>query len=161
MTVFLDVETRIEWVEVLLGVFGRHCRQLGCDTDATHWMEAAVREAVTNGMRHGNRMDPAKRLRMRIETAVPGPSAAVPEPVGACGGEARAAAGEISVSVEDEGEGFDTELVPDPLAEDNLLKASGRGIFFMRQFMDEVRWSRAPGGGTRVRLVHRHAAPAS
>lgn len=153
MTVFLDVETRIEWVEVLLGVFGRHCRQLGCDTDATHWMEAAVREAVTNGMRHGNRMDPAKRLRMRIETAGAGPS------VAGCG--ADAASGEIAVSVEDEGEGFDTELVPDPLAEDNLLKASGRGIFFMRQFMDEVRWSRVPGGGTRVRLVHRHAAPAS
>lgn len=153
MTVFLDVETRIEWVEVLLGVFGRHCRQLGCDTDATHWMEAAVREAVTNGMRHGNRMDPAKRLRMRIETAGAG------APGDGCGAEA--ASGEIAVSVEDEGEGFDTELVPDPLAEDNLLKASGRGIFFMRQFMDEVRWSRAPGGGTRVRLVHRHAAPAS
>lgn len=156
----LDVETRIEWVEVLLGVFGRHCRQLGCDTDVTHWMEAAVREAVTNGMRHGNRMDPAKRLRMRIEAAGPGRPAAAPGP-SAAGCAAPAPPGEISVSVEDEGEGFDSELVPDPLAEDNLLKASGRGIFFMRQFMDEVRWSRAPGGGTRVRLVHRHAAPAS
>ncbi len=142
MTVSLEVETRIEWVEVLLGVFGRHCRQLGCDSDATHWMEAAVREAVTNGMRHGNGMDPAKRLRMRIET-----------------GADESAGRAIAVCVEDEGDGFDCEGVPDPLAADNLLKDSGRGIFFMRQFMDEVRWSRAPGGGTRVRLVQREARP--
>ena len=142
MIVSLEVETRIEWVEVLLGVFGRHCRQLGCDSDATHWMEAAVREAVTNGMRHGNGMDPSKRLRMQIETS-------------ADGSPGRA----IAVCVEDEGNGFDCDRVPDPLAADNLLKDSGRGIFFMRQFMDEVRWSRAPGGGTRVRLLQREAQP--
>lgn len=143
VTVSLEVETRIEWVEVLLGVFGRHCRQLGCDSDATHWMEAAVREAVTNGMRHGNGMDPSKRLRMRIETTADESSGRA-----------------IAVCVDDEGEGFDCEQVPDPLAADNLLKDSGRGIFFMRQFMDEVRWSRAPEGGTRVRLVQRQATPA-
>lgn len=135
----LDVETRIEWVEVVLGVFERHCAQCGYEADATHWMGAAVREAVTNGMRHGNRMDPRKRLRIEIETRD-----------GAAGGPA------VAVAIEDEGEGFDTTEVPDPLLEDNLLKDSGRGIFFMRQFMDGVTWTRTERGGTRVVLVQQH-----
>ncbi len=144
MLVRLDVETRIEWVEVLLGVFERHCRQCGYDADATHWMGAALREAVTNGMRHGNRMDPNKRLLVRIETRSDGD-----------GGPA------VRVLVEDEGEGFDCDEVPDPLNEDNLLKESGRGIFFMRQFMDSVTWSRTPRGGTRVELLQQRVSSAS
>ncbi len=143
MSVSLDVETRIEWVGVLLGVFERLCAQCGYDPDATHWMGAAVREAVTNGMRHGNRMDPAKRIRMEIEirsTTDGGPA--------------------VEVAVEDEGEGFDAEEVPDPLEQENLLKASGRGIFFMRQFMDTVTWSRTGSGGTRVVLAQRQAPAA-
>ena len=138
VTVRLDVETRIEWVEVVLGVFERHCAQCGYEPDATHWMGAAVREAVTNGMRHGNRMDPTKRLRIQIETRD-----------GSGGGPA------VRIAVEDEGEGFDTAEVPDPLLEDNLLKDSGRGIFFMRQFMDGVTWTRTDRGGTRVVLIQR------
>ena len=138
LRVRLDVETRIEWVEVVLGVFERHCAQCGYEADATHWMGAAVREAVTNGMRHGNGMDPRKRLRVHIETRDQ-----------LAGGPA------VEVAVEDEGDGFDADRVPDPLREDNLLKASGRGIFFMRQFMDRVVWTRTEQGGTRVVLVQR------
>ena len=144
LTVRLDVETRIEWVEVVLGVFERHCAQCGYEADATHWMGAAFREAVTNGMRHGNRMDPQKRLTVQIETRD-----------GKGGGPA------VEIAVEDEGEGFDTAEVPDPLREDNLLKDSGRGIFFMRQFMDRVTWTRTDRGGTRVVLVQRHVPKAS
>ena len=138
MLVRLDVETRIEWVEVLLGVFERHCQQRGFDGDATHWMGAALREAVTNGMRHGNRMDPAKRRRVRIETRRP-----------------EAGRPAVRIQVEDEGEGFDCSAIPDPLRGDNLLKGSGRGIYFMRQFMDCVTWTRTPAGGTRVDLQQR------
>ena len=140
MTVRLDVETRIEWVEVVLGVFERHCTQCGYDADSVHWMGAALREAVTNGMRHGNGMDPAKRLRVEIETRA-----------GDGGGPA------VEITVEDEGEGFDCALVADPLQEENLLKDSGRGIFFMRQFMDAVIWTRTPRGGTRVVLARRRS----
>jgi serine/threonine-protein kinase RsbW len=50
---------------------------------------------------------------------------------------------------------FNPEEVPDPTAQENLLKASGRGIFFMRTFMDEVKWSIRPGGGTTVRMLKR------
>lgn len=138
MVLYLDVETRIEWVEVVLGVFERHCHQCGFDGDATHWMGAALREAVTNGMRHGNRMDPDKRLRVRIETGRP----EVGDPA-------------VRIGVEDEGEGFDCSSIPDPLQGSNLLKGSGRGIFFMREFMDSVSWARTPAGGTRVELEQR------
>ncbi len=136
MRAYLDLETRIEWVELVMSIFARACDDSGYDTDTAHWMGAAVREAVTNGMRHGNRMDRTRRLRVRIET----PAGGRP----------------LEVSVEDEGEGFDADAVPDPLREENLLKESGRGIFFMRQFMDEVDWKRVPGGGTRV-ILRKHA----
>lgn len=144
MRIQLDLETRIEWVEVVLGIFERHCRQREFDCDATHWMGAALREALTNGMRHGNLMDPDKRLRVGIETR-------------------RGAAGvpAVLVTVDDEGEGFDCGAIPDPLRQDNLLKGSGRGIYFMRQFMDRVTWTRSPTGGTRVELLQRRVARTS
>ena len=59
----------------------------------------------------------------------------------------------FTVEVLDEGEGFDYEEVDDPLAPENLMKSSGRGIFFMRNFMDDVAIARRPEGGMSVRLV--------
>ena len=53
------------------------------------------------------------------------------------------------------GDGFDAAGLPDPLAPENLLKSSGRGIFFMRSFMDEVRIEAAAGGGTAVYMIKR------
>ena len=60
---------------------------------------------------------------------------------------------ELVVRVLDQGEGFDPEEIADPLAPENLLKASGRGIFFMRSFMDDVTIKRAAEGGMEVRMV--------
>jgi serine/threonine-protein kinase RsbW len=60
---------------------------------------------------------------------------------------------ELVVRVLDEGEGFDPQEVADPLAPENMLKASGRGIFFMRSFMDDVVLRRAADGGMEVRMV--------
>jgi len=61
----------------------------------------------------------------------------------------------LEVAVLDEGPGFDPRRIPDPVAEENLLKTDGRGIFFMRSFMDEVEYSFPAEGGTLVRLVKR------
>jgi len=61
----------------------------------------------------------------------------------------------VEISVHDQGPGFNPEAVPDPTAQENILKASGRGIFFMRSFMDEVDWLIRPGGGTTVRMLKR------
>ncbi len=60
----------------------------------------------------------------------------------------------------DQGEGFDPEGIADPLAPENLLKSSGRGIFFMRSFMDDVQLFRLPEGGMEVRMVKRLVADA-
>ena len=55
----------------------------------------------------------------------------------------------------DQGEGFDPDELADPLAPENLLKSSGRGIFLIRNFMDDVRLQRAPEGGMEIRMVKR------
>jgi serine/threonine-protein kinase RsbW len=61
--------------------------------------------------------------------------------------------------VRDQGSVFNTETVADPTKEENLLKSSGRGIFFVRNFMDEVYWLTRPEGGTTVRMIKRSANP--
>ena len=66
-------------------------------------------------------------------------------------------AGSLTIRVRDQGEGFDPEEVADPLAPENLLKSSGRGIFLIRNFMDEVKLQRAPEGGMEVRMVKKLA----
>jgi serine/threonine-protein kinase RsbW len=59
----------------------------------------------------------------------------------------------LVIAVRDEGQGFDPESVADPLAPENMLKSSGRGIFLMRNFMDDVSLRRMPEGGMEVRMV--------
>jgi serine/threonine-protein kinase RsbW len=65
---------------------------------------------------------------------------------------------ELVIVVRDQGDGFDPGEIADPLAPENLLKSSGRGIFFMRSFMDDVQLVRLPEGGMEVRMVKRLAA---
>jgi len=88
---------------------------------------------VVNAIKHGNHGDGDKRVAVEF----------LLHP------------GALEVTVQDEGTGFDPGSVPSPLAEENLLKADGRGIFFMRSFMDEVEYLFPPEGGTLVRLVKR------
>ena len=91
----------------------------------------AVRESVVNAIKHGNNEDESKRVEIRFTLGD----------------------GSLEVQVKDQGKGFEPQEVPDPLAPENLLKAYGRGIFFMRQFMDEVSYSFPSKGGTVVRMV--------
>jgi serine/threonine-protein kinase RsbW len=109
----------------------------GLDEDSTHWVSVAVRESVINAIKHGNHEDLRKHvivefvLRPRVK----------PE--------------EFEVRVLDEGEGFDPDHVANPLDPENVLKASGRGIFFMKSFMDDVTIARRPEGGMAVRMSKR------
>ena len=59
----------------------------------------------------------------------------------------------VTIRIEDEGEGFDPSTVPDPTDPENLLRPSGRGIFYMQQFMNRVEFGRASNGGTSVLMV--------
>jgi serine/threonine-protein kinase RsbW len=120
----------------LIQLVSDHLSQVaGLDEDAVHWVGVAVRESVINAIKHGNRLDEAKfvTVEFTLEPAV-SPTALV-------------------VSVQDQGEGFEVEEVADPLAPENLLKSSGRGIFFMRSFMDDVILRKRPEGGMEVRMV--------
>ena len=112
-------------------------RSLGLDDDSCHWVGVAVRESVINAIKHGNRNDSSKRVIVEFATASPDD------------------APELSVRVLDQGDGFDPDTLADPLAPENVLKSSGRGIFLIRCFMDDVQLGRAPTGGTEVRMTKR------
>jgi serine/threonine-protein kinase RsbW len=117
----------------------------GLDEDATHWVGVSVRESVINAIKHGNKFDPSKLVTVEFSlepTAVPAA---------------------LVIRITDEGEGFDPVEVADPLAPENLLRSSGRGIFFMRSFMDDVTLQRRPAGGMEVLMTKRlpSAEPAS
>ena len=127
----------------LVQLVSDHVGQLaGLDDDAIHWVGVAVRESVINAIKHGNRLDEAKQVSI-VFSVVPSRHPT-----------------ELGVSVIDQGEGFEVQEVADPLAPENLLKSSGRGIFFMRSFMDDVQLLKVPEGGTEVRMMKKLQGPA-
>jgi serine/threonine-protein kinase RsbW len=136
-TVHLEFPSLFEMIDLVQAVTDQLSRILGLDEDAQHWVGVAVRESVINAIKHGNKFDVAKLVELDF-TMTPSASPS-----------------ELAIRVRDFGEGFDPEALPDPLAPENLLKASGRGIFFMRSFMDDVSIRRASGGGMEVRMVKR------
>ena len=138
-TVKLDISSRLELLDLVQTVLSHVAGTVPFDDDALHYMSVAVRESVVNAIKHGNHNDESKRVQVAFT----------------------ASKTSLAVEVHDEGEGFDPTGVPDPLAEENLLKPDGRGIFFMRSFMDEVSWSFGRRGGTVVRLVKNAPAPAA
>ncbi len=109
----------------------------GLDEESTHWVGVAVREGVVNAIRHGCSGDSTKRITVEL------------------GLEPSEQPDELVVHVIDPGEGFDVDDLADPLAKENLLKPSGRGVFFMRRLMDDVTLRRLPEGGMEVRMVKR------
>jgi len=141
-TVHLEFPSLFEMIDLVQALTDQLGRLLGLDDDSQHWVGVAVRESVINAIKHGNRFDAGKLVELDFTIS---PSAATPS--------------ELLIRVRDHGEGFEPEDLPDPLAPENLLKASGRGIFFMRSFMDDVRIQRAAGGGMEVRMVKHFARP--
>ncbi len=98
-------------------------------------MRTALYEAIANAVIHGNREDVKKQVRIR------------------CQYHAREC---VSISVSDEGNGFDSRTVPDPTCPENLESEHGSGIFLMKTYMDEVRYEK---GGTEVHLVKKCDGP--
>lgn len=125
--------SRIETVAAAAAAVAEFVGRSGVSDDAAYGIDMAVREAVTNAVLHGNRQDENKTVDLVLRSS---PDA-------------------LEISVHDQGPGFNPEDVPDPTASENLLKTSGRGIFFMRTFMDEVDWLIRPEGGTTVRMLKR------
>ncbi len=129
-TVRLDIASRVDLVEVVQTVLNHLSGVLGFDEEAIHYMSVALRESVVNAMKHGNHGDESKRVGVEF----------VLHPDG------------LEFRVQDEGTGFNPTEVANPVEPQNLLRPDGRGIFFMRNFMDEVSYSFPAKGGTVVRM---------
>jgi len=129
----LALSSRFENIEIAERALVDLCDHAGFSGDDGYWIVTALREATANAIRHGNRQDPDRTVLIdyRIKN------------------------NEVTIRVEDEGEGFDLDSVPDPTDPGYLLRPSGRGIFYMRQFMSRVEFSRTPGGGTVVEMARR------
>jgi serine/threonine-protein kinase RsbW len=134
-TILLQIPSSFDLLDFVQIVSDRIGKMAGLDEDSTHWVGVALRESVINAIKHGNREDPSKLVFVEFTFA---PAAAPTE---------------LVMSVRDQGEGFEPQEVADPLAPENLLKSSGRGIFFMRSFMDDLVLRRAKDGGMEVRMV--------
>ena len=136
----LQIPSVFDMLDLVQVLSDRMGQMAAFDEDAIHWIGVAVRESVINAIKHGNREHPTKQVTIEFAfTPVNQPT-------------------ELVVKVTDQGEGFEPGTVADPLAPENMLKSSGRGIFFMRSFMDDVQLNRAPAGGMEVRMVKKLGA---
>ena len=122
----ITISSRFENIELVQVIAEHLCENAGLDEDGSHWIGMAVREAVANAIKHGNRMDVRKKVHARFDLR----------------------GADLAITISDEGEGFDPDKVSDPLNPQNLMKTSGRGIFYMKTFMDAIHYSFNPEGGT-------------
>ena len=130
-TTELTFPSRIDSIAEAAAAAAEVARRAGFTEDALFGIDMAVRESVTNAVLHGNREDESKPVEVGFHNSAAG----------------------LRITVRDRGQGFDPAGVADPTDPQNILKASGRGILFMRTFMDAVRWERHPQGGMVVEML--------
>jgi len=128
----IDIEVRflsdISYLDLVQDVSDNVSRMMGFGTDSQYWIGLSVREAVTNAIQHGNKEDFNKTVFLAFKMM-----------------EDR-----LIITVRDQGEGVTEAQIPDPLDPDNLLKPGGRGIFFVRSFMDNVSFNSPEEGGSEL-----------
>jgi serine/threonine-protein kinase RsbW len=130
-TIEVILESTLRNVEVAEETARSVSNKAGFDEEAGFQIEMAVHEAVINAIYHGNQQDPRKKVHIKFLISEDG----------------------LEIHIRDEGKGFDPAALPDPLAKENLLNISGRGILLVRKFMDEFRVENFPGRGTEVIMV--------
>ena len=135
----LEIQSSFDMLDFVQLVCDRIGQLVRLDEEHLHWIGVAVRESVINAIKHGNREVFEKLVTVEFSFA----PTSVPT--------------ELVIRVVDEGEGFEAQEVANPLAPENLMKSSGRGIFFMRSFMDDVTLRKRPEGGMEVRMVKKLA----
>jgi len=124
------LESTLESVNQAEQTASEAAARAGLAEDEQYQVAMAVREAAVNAVLHGNAYDPRKRFMVAYEHT----------------GEA------LVITITDQGKGLDPAQIPDPLAPENLMKGSGRGIFLIRAFMDEVK-IRNTNPGTEITLI--------
>lgn len=130
-TIALRINSSFKFTELVASVTDNITQIVGFGEEEAHWISLSVRESVINAIKHGNKLDSNKAVDVTFLISEES----------------------ITISVRDYGEGFDPLHIPDPLDPTNLLNPSGRGIFYMRTFMDEVDFSSHPQGGTIVKML--------
>ena len=134
--VSLTLGSTVESVDTVERTAEDFAERAGFDPETVPNIVMAVREAAINAVLHGNGYNPAKRITASFETT----------------------SDALVVRIRDQGPGLDPSTLPDPLAPENLLRGSGRGIFLIRSFMDEVHF-RQMHPGTELTLI-KHRMPA-
>ena len=126
-----ELESTLESVDSAEQIVLAEAQTLGLDDDDLYRVGIAIRECMVNAVVHGNRYNSRKKVHLKVERT----------------------ADRLTIVVRDEGEGFDPSAVPDPLAGENLLRGSGRGVMLMQSFMDEFQISQGQPQGTEVKMV--------
>ncbi len=126
----MSLSSRFENIEMAQHLCGKLLEGWDLSEETTHWILMALREALANAIKHGNAQDLDKRVHLEMDVTDH----------------------TLTIRIQDEGTGFDPEAVVDPLAPENRFKTSGRGIFYMKTFMDEVRFRQMDGGGMEIVL---------
>ncbi|MGB5881340.1 MAG: ATP-binding protein, partial [Thermoanaerobaculia bacterium] len=135
--IHVRIGSRFEDIELVDLVAAAALTHLGFEEEVADRVCLAIREAVANAVQHGNRLEPDKTAQVVLVI-----------------GEEH-----LDIEIKDEGGGFDPESVPDPLAAENLLKPTGRGIFLMQRLVDAVDFEFDDTGATVVRLRKRIPPP--
>ena len=132
------LDSTLESVNSAEETAGRLATEAGFEDEEVMKISMAVREAAVNAVLHGNAYDPGKKVSLAFEST----------------------GRDLVITIRDQGHGLDLSKIPDPLAPENLLKTSGRGIFLIRSFMDEVHIQPSQTG-TEIKLIkHVHGSPA-
>ncbi len=121
----MSLSSRFENIEMAQHLCSELLEGRDVPEETRHWILMALREALANAIKHGNQQDLTKHVHLEMDIV----------------------ANTLAVSIRDEGTGFDPAAVGDPLTPENRLKTSGRGIFYMKTFMDDVRFERHAEGG--------------
>src|SRR5438046_9498940 len=132
------LDSTLETVDSAEQAAGKVATEAGFDEDEVMRISMAVREAAINAVLHGNAYDPVKKVKLDFEST----------------------GRDLVITISDQGKGLDLSKIPDPLAPENLLKTSGRGIFLIRSFMDEVQ-IHPSHSGTEIKLIKHVHGPAA
>jgi serine/threonine-protein kinase RsbW len=131
MSVDTFLESNLESVDRAEEMVMAAARTIGFPDADLEKIAMAVRESMVNAVVHGNRYNSHKKVHLSVFNA----------------------ADHLTVKIADEGNGFDLGALPDPVAQENLLRHSGRGIFLIQAFVDEFRVRRLDPAGTEVQLI--------
>lgn len=133
-----NLDSTLETVDKAEQAASRIATESGFAEDEVMQIAMAVREAAVNAVLHGNAYDPEKKVALEFERT----------------------GHDLVITIRDQGKGLDPASIPDPLAPENLLKTSGRGIFLIRSFMDDVK-IHPSSTGTEIKLIkHVHGETA-